>query len=700
MSDPDQHDPRTPPAPHPTFGTFQVAHQAGLYQLPESAGGEEVYPNPTRRPGGAFGFLTAALALQAAGRSEKAEALWPDPRTEQAHRHQPALMLLSRAGAYCALEIDRLVEVYQDCIVDHARLDADTEDGVGPRCPQCGCRGQERALLRSYADARDPDTAWWNATLELPWPRVRRGLEATTVLVEALEEQLEEEDVGLPDAVDIHRKLAEHRGARGVWKLLDALARGQHPAVDGPGDVNTPGPSSRAAIAREAREGMADVARLGAAVETLRAAVASGDRPNLREGWHQVWKAAEDALANIGVPPHAHDASTWPGQVLQRQLEAKLEDVPARYRRGGPSGVVALVHTVGALANLAHALDREGVQVLAPGDAPVHPARVEPLRDRDHVTPDLEIQSDKYSWCPPGFVPLKLTDPDARRVLRLYAKMHEPRDPDFAHDLLECIYHEEEGEGAHESMTEAALHVVGAIRARLPLHLVGGSYSIPRRRVCPECRQPGVRGHGILSAVDAKGGKLVTTYQCPRGHDFQHKRSKPDAPESFQGEPPARDVGKVWCGYCLQAYTPRAVCEADFQCPTCQNGQHLLDYMEAPPERHQARERKARDLSTVYGSDTWQEAVEGLRRHLRETGQMEKLRELMDREEDRRFPARRHLWGGGMAIRNWLRAAGYSEGELGVDNLDNVYGEILYEAVWEEPAVRQPGAADPDGDTP
>ncbi len=50
-----------------------------------------------------------------------------------------------------------------------------------------------------------------------------------------------------------------------------------------------------------------------------------------------------------------------------------------------------------------------------------------------------EFQSDKYPWCKPGFVPLKLTDPDARYVLKEYAQRHRYRDANFSSDLWTAI---------------------------------------------------------------------------------------------------------------------------------------------------------------------------------------------------------------------------------------------------------------------
>lgn len=61
----------------------------------------------------------------------------------------------------------------------------------------------------------------------------------------------------------------------------------------------------------------------------------------------------------------------------------------------------------------------------------------------EHLVADSEgfvlFQSDKYPWCPAEFVPLKLTDPDARIVLRVYAWMHRSRDAAFSDHLLHAL---------------------------------------------------------------------------------------------------------------------------------------------------------------------------------------------------------------------------------------------------------------------
>lgn len=58
---------------------------------------------------------------------------------------------------------------------------------------------------------------------------------------------------------------------------------------------------------------------------------------------------------------------------------------------------------------------------------------------RDHLTVSGTFQSDKYKWCPAGFVPLKLTDPAARDLLAIYAVRREPIDKEFPRDLIEAL---------------------------------------------------------------------------------------------------------------------------------------------------------------------------------------------------------------------------------------------------------------------
>jgi len=56
----------------------------------------------------------------------------------------------------------------------------------------------------------------------------------------------------------------------------------------------------------------------------------------------------------------------------------------------------------------------------------------------EHIV-DGQFQSDKYPWCKPGFVPLKITDPMAWPCLRQYAERRALVDPVFSADLIKCV---------------------------------------------------------------------------------------------------------------------------------------------------------------------------------------------------------------------------------------------------------------------
>lgn len=49
------------------------------------------------------------------------------------------------------------------------------------------------------------------------------------------------------------------------------------------------------------------------------------------------------------------------------------------------------------------------------------------------------FKSDKYDWCPAGFVALKLTDKDAQPFLWGYAETHRARDSSFTDDLQQAL---------------------------------------------------------------------------------------------------------------------------------------------------------------------------------------------------------------------------------------------------------------------
>jgi len=65
--------------------------------------------------------------------------------------------------------------------------------------------------------------------------------------------------------------------------------------------------------------------------------------------------------------------------------------------------------------------------------------RLELKHGREHLTVTNEFQSDKYPWCPAGFVPLKVTDPMARDSLWDYARRRRVVDREFSDDLEEAL---------------------------------------------------------------------------------------------------------------------------------------------------------------------------------------------------------------------------------------------------------------------
>lgn len=68
---------------------------------------------------------------------------------------------------------------------------------------------------------------------------------------------------------------------------------------------------------------------------------------------------------------------------------------------------------------------------------------------------DGEFQSDKYTWCKPGFVPLKLTDPMAQPLLYAYAQLRAVVDQEFANDLITALELKGfAGSSKHEEVTE------------------------------------------------------------------------------------------------------------------------------------------------------------------------------------------------------------------------------------------------------
>ena len=57
----------------------------------------------------------------------------------------------------------------------------------------------------------------------------------------------------------------------------------------------------------------------------------------------------------------------------------------------------------------------------------------------EHINANGEFQSDKYPWCKPGFVPMKLTDKMAQSLLWDYSVRREDVDKQFSEDLRTCL---------------------------------------------------------------------------------------------------------------------------------------------------------------------------------------------------------------------------------------------------------------------
>lgn len=76
-----------------------------------------------------------------------------------------------------------------------------------------------------------------------------------------------------------------------------------------------------------------------------------------------------------------------------------------------------------------------------------------------HIDKDGEFQSDKYPWCQPGFVPLKLTDASSHDLLWQYAQRRRTVDAEFAGDL------------------ELALQAAGFAVVKEPRHWPSGKFT-------------------------------------------------------------------------------------------------------------------------------------------------------------------------------------------------------------------------------
>lgn len=97
----------------------------------------------------------------------------------------------------------------------------------------------------------------------------------------------------------------------------------------------------------------------------------------------------------------------------------------------------------------------------------------------------------------------------------------------------------------------------------------------------------------------------------------------------------------------------------------------------------EARQAAKHDLAVARASSLWTTAVAWLRGYLSDDVKV-KIRAAMQKPED--WPAAYHtFWG--MGIRNALRTNGFGEQEFLVQNLDNIYVEMVEAAVTSVPAA-------------
>jgi len=91
-----------------------------------------------------------------------------------------------------------------------------------------------------------------------------------------------------------------------------------------------------------------------------------------------------------------------------------------------------------------------------------------------------------------------------------------------------------------------------------------------------------------------------------------------------------------------------------------------------------AEQQRVSDLKIARASDRWQPAVDFLRGFLPPEVRSQ-IHDLVQMQSEA-WPARYHMdWG--MHVRNSLRNTAFGEKDFGVLNLDNIYVELVEEAV-------------------
>lgn len=108
----------------------------------------------------------------------------------------------------------------------------------------------------------------------------------------------------------------------------------------------------------------------------------------------------------------------------------------------------------------------------------------------------------------------------------------------------------------------------------------------------------------------------------------------------------------------------------------------MTDYHVAAKDVYDAEQAAFIDLGNAQASPLWQEAIAFLRTELAPVAE-EVRAAISTSPNDHHWIAGYHF-GWGMAVRNLLRQHGFGEDDFRIDNLDNIYVELVEAAMATE----------------
>lgn len=113
------------------------------------------------------------------------------------------------------------------------------------------------------------------------------------------------------------------------------------------------------------------------------------------------------------------------------------------------------------------------------------PRRLQLKEGREHLTVTDEFQSDKYPWCPAGFVPIKVTDPLAMDLLSEYADRRRVIDAEFTRDLNDALLAADQTRRGHcqcDACRDGTIHASDCAVHNAPAYPKGPCDCLPERR--------------------------------------------------------------------------------------------------------------------------------------------------------------------------------------------------------------------------